>query len=247
MSQSDAAQLPLIAILEDDVVIRTMLQRILAKDYRLLMTSSSDDLLGQMRQQPVNLVLLDILLPGENGIDIAKSIRAISTVPVILISGLSSAEVIAAGLNVGADDYITKPFSPLVLQARIRNALRRETGQPEQAPMVQFESCEANPLTRKITNAVGENDRPTEKEYQLFAVLVRHATQVVSRDELSRLLTGSDWSPLNRGLDVHVSHLRKKLRQLSGMQDIVSSVRGVGYRFQAQVSFPSAAERQKER
>ena len=242
MIHPTTARLPLIAVLEDDVVIRTMLQRILVRDYRLLMARDADDLMKTLSAESVSLVLLDILLPGENGIDIAKSIRAVSQVPVILLSGLSSAEVIAMGLNVGADDYITKPFSPLVLQARIRNALKHETSQPEPMPTIRFGNCEARPITRTVTNAIGENERLTEKEFQLFSILARRATHVVSRDELSRLLTGNDWSPLNRGLDVHVSHLRKKLRQLSGDDDVVATVRGVGYKFQATVKFDNANE-----
>jgi len=229
---------PLIAILEDDAATRTMFQRILARDYELAFMDTAKALFAAIEKSAIKLVLLDILLPGENGMKIAKNLRALSGIPIILISGLSSSEVIAAGLNIGADDYITKPFDPLVLRARVHNALRRNPGQDQEVfERVFFEECVASPLLRTIVRRDGPEVLLTEKEFQLFMRLARKSCQVVSRDELSHLLTGADWSPLNRVLDVHISNLRKKLRSITQKSSIIVSYRSIGYMLQSQASF----------
>ena len=124
MNLNDTGDQHLIAVLEDDIAIRTMLQRILGRQYELAMVDNGAQLLQLLHHRHVSVILLDILLPGEDGIEIAKKVRTLSQVAVILISGISSSEIIATGLNVGADDYITKPFDPLVLRARVNNAIR---------------------------------------------------------------------------------------------------------------------------
>ena len=116
---------PRVAVLEDDSAMRTLLLRVLDAEFAVIFFESGKLLQKAIRLGGVDVVLLDIVLPGEDGISIAMGIRARSRIPLVLLSGLSSAETVATGLNIGADDYVTKPFQAEVLRARLRNALRR--------------------------------------------------------------------------------------------------------------------------
>ena len=240
MNLNDTGDQHLIAVLEDDIAIRTMLQRILGRQYELVMVDNGAQLLQLLHHRHVSVILLDILLPGEDGIEIAKKVRTLSQVAVILISGISSSEIIATGLNVGADDYITKPFDPLVLRARVNNAIRRQVPAPLPGPRaIRIEGCLVDPLKRTIINPRGEQERLTEKEMQLLMALIERPAGTVSRDELSRKLTGLDSSPIHRALDVHVSNLRRKLQAITGIETILGSVRGKGYMLQSSVEIDS--------
>ncbi len=230
---------PVVAVLEDDPAIRALLQRLLGAEYRLAFVDDAAQLRRLLEDGITALVLLDILLPSDNGIAIARTIRASSDVPLVLLSGLTSAEMIAAGLNVGADDYVTKPFDPLVLRARMRNALRR-AAPARRTPrhvLLRFADCTCDPLARTVTHPAGRSAHLTEKEVQLFMALARRARAVVDRDELSRLLTGGEWSPLNRALDVHVSNLRRKLMAVMQADSVITSFRGAGYMLRGDVRF----------
>ena len=239
MTTQESVSLPLVVAMEDDRAMCALFQRSLGRDYRLKFVDDSAQLWRTIEADRPDLLLLDIVLPTENGIEIAKAMRATFAMPIVLISGLSSAEMIATGLNVGADDYVTKPFDPLVLRARLHNALRRAV--PARVParplVLRFEGCYTDPPRRLIINEDGRETRLTEKEYQLLVALARQAGSVVDRDELSRLLSGSEWSPLNRVLDVHVSNLRRKLRAVTGSDSILASHRGSGYTLQTTARF----------
>ena len=168
------------------------------------------------------------------------SIRARSNVPLILLSGLSSAETITTGLNIGADDYVTKPFQANILRARMRNVLRRAkaTHPKEEAAqqLIQAADCQINLWSRVVTHVSGRTVRLTEKELQILTALARTPGKVNDRDKLSRLLSGQEWSPTNRCLDVHISHLRKKLSMVTGNNNVISSFRGAGYALQVVAS-----------
>ena len=224
-----------VAALEDDPTIRNLLKRLLEPEFSMSFPASGTLLSDAIQNGEVDLVLLDILLPGEDGISIARSIRARSDIPVILLSGLSSSETIATGLNVGADDYITKPFQANVLRARIRSALRRArvststSDHPNQTQFTAIGNARIDLWSRVASNAAGDSATLTEKELQILMALARHPGTVVDRDTLSLLVSGQDWSPINRSLDVHISHLRKKLCGLSGIPKLITSSRGIGY------------------
>ena len=230
-----------VAALEDDPTIRNLLKRLLEPEFSMSFPASGTLLSDAIQNGEVDLVLLDILLPGEDGISIARSIRARSDIPVILLSGLSSSETIATGLNVGADDYITKPFQANVLRARIRSALRRArvsaltltstsaSDHPNQTQFTVIGNARIDLWSRVASNAAGDSATLTEKELQILMALARHPGTVVDRDTLSLLVSGQEWSPINRSLDVHISHLRKKLCGLSGIPKLITSSRGIGY------------------
>lgn len=232
-----------IGILEDEPGMRRLLQRVLTPEFSVFFAQSGADLNDAVRNECIDLVLLDILLPGEDGIAIATSVRARSQIPIILLSGLSSSETILTGLNVGADDYVTKPFQSEILLARLRNSLRRapfhtrRTG--NQSRLLEICDCQVDVWARTVSHRKNKMVvKLTEKEIQILSALARDRGEPVNRDVLSRLLSGQNWSPTNRCLDVHMSHLRKKLYRVCEDQNIIICYRGVGYALKAALAIP---------
>lgn len=223
-----------ICVLEDESIMRNLLKRLLARDYAVSFVNSGHELTAEIANQNVDLVLLDIRLPGEDGMAIAKTIRARSNIPIVLISGLSSPSIIAMGLNIGGDDYVTKPFDSDVLLARIRNVIKRfehsDSGWTRNVSRtIEFQDCVLDLYQGTVTNEKGEVVILTERESQTLAVLIRADARIVPRDELYRIITGRDFTPSTRVLDVHISHIRQKLRSVSSSPEIIASHRGIGY------------------
>ena len=229
-----AAERVRIAILEDNASMCTLLRRILEQSYSVLFASSGSDLCNLVSKSAVRLVILDIGLPGESGITIAKDIRSVSRVPIVFISGNASASMIVNGLNVGGDDYVTKPFQSAVLLARVASALRRagswaQTFDPVEEP-IQIGESSLDSRRRMLRHPGGPATPLTETECRLLAVLARQANQTISRADLTRSIYGPDWNPSSRSLDVHLTHLRQKLRQVRCENHTIASIRGVGFR-----------------
>ena len=182
------------------------------------------------------LVVLDVMLPGMNGLDVLRKLRASSTVPVLLLTARGQDVDRIVGLELGADDYLPKPFNPRELVARIRAILRRKRGEaPEkQAPQssVRVGDVELNPATRTVLRG-GEAVDLTAVEFNLLDVLLREAGRVVTRDELAKIALGRLFSPYDRSIDMHISKLRKKLGEDGKGGERIKTVRGVGYIYAA--------------
>ena len=174
-----------------------------------------------------DLIILDGMLPVLDGLEVLRQLRKRNSMPVIMLTARTQEEDRVTGLDSGADDYLPKPFSPSELSARIRAVLRRYRGtnlaEPER---LRCGALELNPLTRVVRQA-GEEIALTEIEFQILELLIRSAGRVVSRDEISAVLYQRESTPYERGVDVHVSHLRKKI-EANGAQ-LIRTVRGVGY------------------
>jgi DNA-binding response OmpR family regulator len=184
--------------------------------------------LARAFQGAYDLVLLDVMLPVLDGLSVLLQLRHRSNLPVIMLTARVQQQDRISGLNAGADDYLPKPFDPDELLARIRAVLRRTAfaTQPESEP-ISAGSLRLNPTTREVWiggNAVGL----TAMEFDLLELLVRAAGRVVSRDEITAALFGRQATPYDRFLDVHISHLRKKLEN---GRKLIRTVRGVGYVF----------------
>ncbi len=220
-----------VGVLEDVPAMRTLLNRTLKQDFRVWHASCGADLLNAVDKQAIDLVLLDILLPGEDGISIAKAIRTRSNLPVVMLSGVASTDSITTGLNLGADDYVTKPFQPPVLLARLHNALRRAGAKtPVQArEELWLGQFRIDLWSRSGVSHSGRIVRFTERELQILVVLSGSPGKVVERNLLSREISGRDRSLAKRPLDVHMCHLRKKLQHLCKDNNLITSFRGVGY------------------
>jgi two-component system response regulator CpxR len=182
------------------------------------------------------LVVLDVMLPGMNGLDVLRKLRASSTVPVLLLTARGQDVDRIVGLELGADDYLPKPFNPRELVARIRAILRRTRGEAaeKQVPQtsVRVGDVELSPATRTVLRG-GEAVDLTAVEFNLLDVLLREAGRVVTRDELAKIALGRLFSPYDRSIDMHISKLRKKLGEDGKGRERIKTVRGVGYIYAA--------------
>ena len=178
------------------------------------------------------LVVLDVMLPGINGFDVLRRIRGTSRVPVLLLTARGEDVDRIVGLEIGADDYLPKPFNPRELVARIRAILRR-TRTRGGLPIVEalrVADIELDPATRTVMQS-GKRVELTSVEFSLLQVLLQEAGQVVSRERLVESVLGRRFSPFDRSIDMHVSKVRKKLGDTDGGSDYIKTVRGVGYIF----------------
>lgn len=225
--------------MDDDPAARRRFVRTFEGAYGLAFVDTRAELMRRVRSGGAHLLILEVVLPGDNGIDLCRAVRDVADVPVVLVSAVAAARTIAAGLGAGASDYVTKPFSPLVLRARVHNALRLHRGlaAPSRPGAVRIGPCTLFPRERVIRNPAGMSVRVTEMESKVLMELARRAGQVADRDALSRILTGGAWSPTNRALDVHVSNLRIKLVSLGLPKTVLASARGRGYRLLAGAEF----------
>ena len=237
MTTSTDGSKPRVAVLDDDAAMRTLLGRVLDAEFTVIFFKSGKALKKAIRLDEVDVVLLDIVLPGEDGISIAMGIRARSRIPLLLLSGLSSAAAVAAGLNIGADDYVTKPFQTEVLRARLRNALRRAAfvsgpvaaGASREPRHIRFDGCTVDIWERTIGGKRRRVAALTERELQLLLALCQSSPDPISHESLSRLTSGQEWDPDKRAVAVHISHLRSKLTAVGCRKGVLTSKRGVGY------------------
>jgi two-component system, OmpR family, response regulator CpxR len=218
-----------ILLIEDDTELSALMEEFLSShEISLGVAYNGAEGLTRALEGAFDLIILDVMLPSLNGFDVLRQLRRRSAVPVIMLTACADDEKKVEGLNAGADDYLAKPFSPDELLARIQAVLRRVGRGPALKPET-LEACgvKLNPGTRQVFR----DDSPvdvTSIEYEILEILVRSAGQVVSRDDLARYLYNRQANPLERALDVHVSHLRKKLER---GRTLIRTVRGVGYLF----------------
>jgi len=178
------------------------------------------------------LVVLDVMLPGLNGFEVLRRIRAESNIPVLMLTARGDDVDRIVGLEIGADDYLPKPFNPRELTARIRAILRRakleEPAAASGAKKINVGDVELDTGTRAVVRG-GENVELTAVEFDLLEKLLRAAGSIVKREELSQQVLGRGSSPFDRSIDMHISNLRKKLGHRLGTSERIKTVRGVGY------------------
>src|SRR5690242_2103749 len=179
--------------------------------------------LDAFRADPPDLVLLDLMLPGLDGVSVCRAIRESSVVPVVMLTARSDALDVVVGLEAGADDYVTKPFEPAVLAARLRAVLRRAT-RPEPASPLRFGTLEIDPLGM-VVRRDGEEISLTPTEYRLLLMLAENAGIVLSRERLLEEVWGYVWAGDTRLVDMHVRRLRGKIGH-----EAIETVRGAGYK-----------------
>jgi DNA-binding response OmpR family regulator len=216
-----------VLLIDDDVELCSMLMEYLGKNgFRVKTAHRGDTGLKAAQQRPWALILLDVMLPGIDGFEVLKRIRAESAVNVLLLTARGEDVDRIVGLEIGADDYLPKPFNPRELLARMRAILRRNAP-PASAQMtvLRVGDLELDPAARKATKAETKLDL-TDVEFSLLEALMRSPGKVVSREDLAQSVLGRPFDPFDRSLDMHVSRLRRKLSQ-SG--DEVKTIRGVGY------------------
>jgi len=229
----------LILVIEDEPQIARLARDYLLKNgYRVLIAADGAAGLATARRESPDLVLLDLLLPGMDGRELCRRLRAESAVPIVMLTALAEDSDEIVGLELGADDYLTKPFSPAVLVARVRAALRRAGGAAEPGLVDGGNRrLRRGSLTLDVAaHSATLDDRPlrlTPNEFRLLVALARHAGQTLSREQLLDELHGPEAAALagfDRSVDSHVKNLRRKLEAAGGDPELIETVYGVGYR-----------------
>jgi len=233
-----------ILVVDDEPEVRRLLEAGLkAEGYAVSEAADGAGLLAILEKKPVDLITLDLRLGGEDGFNLAREVRAKNNVPIIMISGKGDMIDRVVGLELGADDYIAKPFHMREVLARVRAVLRRYETQGSEAARVspaektrrfEFDGWLLDAGRRALVNPEGKDCELTTAEFNLLLLLVERPGRVLSRDELMDLLKGHDWTPLDRSIDGLVARLRKKIER-GEVPQLVKTVRGVGYVFAAQV------------
>jgi two-component system, OmpR family, response regulator len=228
-------QVPHILVVDDDREIRDLLARFLER-HRMRVTGARDGREAR-RLWPnghYHLVVLDLMLPGESGLDLARWMRGQSDVPIVMLTAMGDETDRIIGLELGADDYVAKPFNPRELLARIRAVLRRAGDPVEQrvergARPLLFGGWTLEPARRRLLNPEGVEVALTGGEYDLLAALAERANRVLTRDMLLDLLRGRQAGPFDRAIDVAISRLRRKLEDDGRHAQLIKTVRGGGY------------------
>ena len=214
-----------ILLVEDDHSIGNLVRAYLARSgYSVVWVRSGEDALVELVRHPVRIVILDIGLPGMDGFDVCRRIRARSTVPIVMLTARDEEPDRVAGLEVGADDYVSKPFSPRELAARIKAVLRRTHPSPEE-DVLTLGDVVLQRAAREVT-AGGQPVELTGKEFDLLACFMENPGVVLTRERLLDRVWGMEYPGGTRTVDVHVAQLRRKLDRA----DLIGTVRGSGYK-----------------
>jgi two-component system, OmpR family, response regulator len=238
-----------VLIVDDEPRIRTMLRRYLGEEgFKVTEAKDGAEMSAALTREGIDLVLLDLVMPGEDGLSLARQIRQRSAVPIIMLTGKGDLIDRVAGLEIGADDYITKPFELREVLARIRSVLRRIAPRPAalgcvpDAPAVEsaakaflFEGFQLDLQKRELRGKTGNFVPLTTGEFELLLAFARNPNRVLNRDQLLDLVKGRDWAAYDRGVDTQVMRLRKKIETDPHRPALIKTVRGAGYVFAAAV------------
>lgn len=229
-----------VLVVDDDPDVRAFLQDYLSEhDYEVTALDTGTALRAHLADATADLVLLDVGLPGEDGLSLARFVREHSDMGVIMVSGAGEPLDRIVGLEVGADDYLAKPFEPRELLARMRSVLRRYRREPA-APttaaaaasrQVAVGSCTLDLDSRRLFDAQGQEIPLTAMEFDLLQVFVERPNRPLSRDQLLNLTQNRDWNPYDRSIDIRITRLRRKLEPDPEQPQLIRTVRGVGYMY----------------
>ncbi|HEX2841347.1 response regulator transcription factor [Hyphomicrobium sp.] len=230
---------PQILIVDDDAEIRKLIARYMAEQgFRVLVASKCAEVHERIVTNQIDLIVLDVMLPDGSGLDLCRDLRASrSSIPIILLTALKEDVDRIIGLEIGADDYLGKPFNPRELVARVRAVLRRgvnSASEPLETGFYHFEGMVADPSIRSVTDANGTDVPLTGAEFDLLMTFLHRPGRVLSRDQLLDLTHGNDGEVLDRSIDVLISRLRRKLAD-GGAAQIFKTIRNGGYQLAAKV------------
>ncbi len=233
---------PHILVIDDDPQIRALLQEYLAENgLRVSVASTGDEMSRILNDEAVDLVILDLRLAGEDGMAIARSLRDQSAIPIVMLTGVRDEADRVMGLELGADDYLTKPFSPRELLARIRTVLRRTKSvlpgpaRKREIRAYRFGEFELNLRTRRLKRSNGGNIALTNGEFNLLAAMLAAPARILTRDQLLEASRVYDNEVYDRAIDIQVLRLRRKIEQDPSQPQFIVTERGAGYIFSSPV------------
>jgi DNA-binding response OmpR family regulator len=219
-----------VLVVDDEPIVRDVVVRYLERDgYRTLTASDGDSAKALIEEREPSLVVLDVMLPGTDGLSLCRWIRGRSGLPVILLTARGEEADRIVGLELGADDYVTKPFSPRELAARVRSVLRRSNGSTPLHEKIEFGEIELDGGSREARRA-GAVIRLTAKEFELLSFLASHPRRVFSRDQLMARVWGYEAAVDTGTVTVHIRRLREKIEADPGQPRHLHTVWGTGYR-----------------
>ncbi|HAF43479.1 MAG TPA: DNA-binding response regulator [Gallionellaceae bacterium] len=225
---------PRILIVDDDADIRSLLADYLGEQGWHISTAPDGAAMQQVLDTtPIDLIVLDLTLPGSDGLTLCRDLRAHSTIPVIMLTARSAPLDRILGLEMGADDYLCKPFEPRELLVRIRNVLRRSQGAVTETTMTaakwHFADWTLDETTRQLQSSAGLVVVLSGGEYRLLKALLERPNRALSRDQLLTLTQGRETDPLDRSIDLHISRLRQKLGDDARAPKLIKTMRNEGY------------------
>jgi len=221
-----------ILVVDDDIQIRENLKRLLSYEgYSVALAADHREAFQQLAEGPTDLVVLDLMLPGVDGMEICRRIRQTDDVPILMLTAKGTLEDKVGGLDSGADDYLVKPFQPDELMARIRALLRRRQPQNE---VLKFGNLSLDPAARQVF-VNDTNVDLSSKEFDLLELLMRHPRQVITRETFYDRVWGYDFSGESNILEVYIRYLRSKLDAANSLR-YIQTVRGVGYVLREEVA-----------
>ena len=234
-----------ILVVDDDQRLCDLLKRYLGREgFRVHTALSGADMRRHIEQEMPDLVLLDLMLPDEDGLVLAQELRVHSDLGIIILTGKGETVDKIVGLEIGADDYIAKPFQNRELLARIRSVLRRlsiprnqkRENEPE-ATLLRFAGWSLDLAMHELISPAGEKVHLTTNEFRLLAIFAKSRNHVMNRDRIMDLLSEREWNPEDRSIDVLVGKLRKKLGGDAADNEYIKTIRGEGYMFSAPVEY----------
>ncbi len=234
-----------IVVVDDDPEIRSLLKDYLEKNgFRVTAVGEGKAMWRTLEQSRVNLVVLDIMMPGDDGLVLCRNLRARSQIPIIMLTARGEATDRIVGLEIGADDYLPKPFNPRELLARIKVGLRRAKGivgdkMTEGAARIRFAAWTLDVVARHLIAPDGVVVPLSFGEYRLLRVLLEHPNRILNRDQILDFSKGEEWEPFDRSIDVQISRLRRRLRDDGKQPKLIKTVRGEGYLLAARVKVES--------
>lgn len=221
-----------ILMVDDDRRTVDLVKLYLERDnYQVITSYDGLDAVAKAKAAKPDLIVLDLMLPGLDGLSICRQLRELSSVPIIMLTARTTEQDRVAGLDSGADDYLTKPFSPRELMARVRAVLRRIADENLASPPapIDYGPIHVNPATREVT-AGGRPVELTRIEFQLLLTFLAEPGRIFGRDQLISKVFGYDYEGFDRVVDVHVHRLRRKLEPDSEKSTFIQSIYGEGYR-----------------
>lgn len=229
-----------ILIVDDDPEIRELLTTYLTKSgYRVSAARDGRQMWREFERKPITLVVLDVMLPGDDGLTLCRNLRSQSNVPIIMLTARGEEMDRILGLEMGADDYLPKPFNPRELQARIKAVLWRARelldSRPETGEQIRFAGWTLDTAARHLITEDAVIVSLSGGEYKLLRIFLDAPRRVLSRDQLMTKMEGRDWTPDERTIDIQISRLRKRLREDAREPQLIKTVRGEGYVFSAKV------------